>query len=85
MQLTATKLAATKNINGVAFDGSADITIVANAGTLTGTSLANTVTGSSLTSVGTITTGVWSGTTIALAKGGTGATTAECCINKLRS
>jgi len=80
---TATKLAATKNINGVAFDGSADITIVANAGTLTGTSLANTVTGSSLTSVGTITTGVWSGTTIALAKGGTGATTASAALTNL--
>ena len=41
---TATKLAATKNIQGVAFDGSADIT-VATAGTgisVTGTSIANT-------------------------------------------
>jgi len=34
---TATKLAAPKNINGVAFDGSADITITAEANTLTGT------------------------------------------------
>ena len=34
---TATKLAAPKNINGVAFDGSADITITADANTLTGT------------------------------------------------
>jgi hypothetical protein len=34
---TATKLAAPKNINGVAFDGSADITITAAASTLTGT------------------------------------------------
>ena len=33
---TATKLAASKNINGVAFDGSADITVPAAAGTLTG-------------------------------------------------
>ena len=41
---TATKLAATKNIQGVAFDGSADIT-VATAGTgisVTGTQIANT-------------------------------------------
>jgi len=41
---TATKLAATKNIQGVAFDGSSDIT-VATAGTgisVTGTSIANT-------------------------------------------
>jgi hypothetical protein len=34
---TATKLAASKNINGVAFDGSSDITISASAGTLSGT------------------------------------------------
>lgn len=49
---TATKLAASKNINGVAFDGSADITVTAAAGTLTGATLNSTVTGSSLTSVG---------------------------------
>ena len=54
---TATKLAATKNINGVAFDGSADITIAANSNTLTGTTLASNVTNSSLTGVGTLTSG----------------------------
>jgi hypothetical protein len=70
---TATKLAATKNINGVAFDGSADITItaIADAGTLSGTTLNATITGSSLTSVGTITTGIWSATNIGIAHGGT--------------
>ena len=51
---TATKLATSRNINGVAFDGSGDITVTADAGTLTGTTLKSTVTGSSLTSVGTI-------------------------------
>ena len=51
---TTTKLASSKNINGVAFDGTADITITANAGTLTGTSLNSTVINSSLTSVGTL-------------------------------
>ena len=51
---TATKLATARNINGVAFDGSADITMPAAAGTLTGTTLKSTVTGSSLTSVGTL-------------------------------
>ena len=53
---TATKLAATKNINGVAFDGSADITItaIADAGTLSGTTLNGTILNSSLTSVGTL-------------------------------
>ena len=80
---TATKLAATKNINGVAFDGSADITIVADANTLTGTTLASNVVNSSLTSVGAITSGVWSATTIAIAKGGTGATTKTAAFDAL--
>ena len=43
---------------------------------LSKTTLGSTVTGSSLTSVATITSGVWNGTTIALSSGGTGATTA---------
>jgi len=44
---------------------------------LSGTTLGSGVTGSSLTSVGTIATGVWNGTAIALANGGTGATSAS--------
>jgi hypothetical protein len=71
---TATKLATARNINGVAFDGSSDIAIATDANTLTGTTLASNVVTSSLTSVGTITSGTWSGTTIAVAKGGTGLT-----------
>ena len=51
---TATKLATTRNINGEAFDGSADITVTAAAESLSGSTLNATVTGSSLTSVGTI-------------------------------
>ena len=53
---TATKLATARNINGVAFDGSADILIAAAASAeqLTGTTIKSTVTGSSLTSVGTL-------------------------------
>ena len=43
---------------------------------LSGTTLGSGVTGSSLTSVGTIATGVWNGTDIAIADGGTGASTA---------
>ena len=43
---------------------------------LSGTTLGSGVTGSSLTSVGTITTGVWNGTDIAVADGGTGASDA---------
>ena len=52
---TATILATARDINGVSFNGSADITITAAAGTLTGATLASGVTASSLTSVGTLT------------------------------
>ena len=51
---SATILATARNINGVSFDGSADITVTAAAGTLTGATLASGVTASSLTSVGTL-------------------------------
>lgn len=57
---TATTLATSRNINGVAFNGGADITVTAAADTLTGTTLNSSVITSSLTSVGTITTGTWS-------------------------
>lgn len=52
---TATALQTARNINGVAFDGTASITVPAAAGTLTGATLAAGVTASSLTSVGTLT------------------------------
>ena len=52
---TATTLQTARNINGVSFNGSADITVTAAAGTLTGTTLNSTVVTSSLTSVGTLT------------------------------
>lgn len=45
--------------------------VVAPAGTLTGTTLASNVVNSSLTSVGTISTGVWQGTPVGIAFGGT--------------
>jgi hypothetical protein len=51
---TATTLQTARNINGVSFNGSADITVTAAAGTLTGATLASGVTASSLTSLGTI-------------------------------
>ena len=44
---------------------------------LSGSTLGSGVTASSLTSVGTITSGTWNGTTIAIANGGTGATSAS--------
>jgi len=72
---SAATLTTARNINGVAFDGSANITITADANTLTGTVLNSTVVTSSLTSVGTIATGVWNGTDIAVSDGGTGAST----------
>ena len=50
---------------------------------LSGTTLGSGVTGSSLTSVGTIDTGVWNGTDIAIADGGTGASTASAARDNL--
>jgi len=55
---TATALQTARNINGVAFDGTANITVppgAADASTLTGATLASNVLASSLTSVGTLT------------------------------
>jgi hypothetical protein len=50
---------------------------IAGTSVLSGSTLGSGVTGSSLTSVGTITSGTWTGTAIAVANGGTGATTAS--------
>lgn len=47
---TATALQTARTINGVSFDGTANITVPAAAGTLTGSTLASGVTASSLTS-----------------------------------
>ncbi|MBI9055869.1 MAG: hypothetical protein JEY96_18750, partial [Bacteroidales bacterium] len=52
---TATALATARDINGIAFDGTADIIVTSAAGTLTGNTLNATVINSSLTSVGTLT------------------------------
>lgn len=57
--------------------------VIAPAGTLSGTTLNSTVVSSSLTSVGTITSGTWNGTTIAIANGGTGQTTATAAYKAL--
>lgn len=64
-----------RTINGTSFDGSTNITVTSAAGTLTGTTLNATVVSSSLTSVGTIATGVWNGTKVGEAYGGTNQTT----------
>ena len=50
----ATKLANARNINGISFDGTGNITIAADANTLTGTTLNSTILASGLTSVGTL-------------------------------
>ena len=60
---------------GVSFGSLATLN-AAPAGTLTGTTLASNVVNSSLTSVGTITSGTWNGTTVGISYGGTGQTTA---------
>lgn len=59
---TATALQTARLINTVSFNGTADITVTAAAGTLTGATLAAGVTASSLTSVGTLTALTVSGT-----------------------
>jgi hypothetical protein len=63
---TATTLATARNINGVSFNGSADVTVPAAASTLTGTTLASGVTASSLTSLGTLTALTMGGTLAAV-------------------
>ena len=50
---------------------------------LNGSTLGSGITSSSLTSVGTIATGVWQGTAVAVAYGGTGATDAETARTNL--
>ena len=51
---TATRLATAKSINGVNFDGTNNITVTADAATLTGTTLNSGITLSSLNQVGTL-------------------------------
>jgi len=51
---TASRLATPVTINGVSFDGSANITVPASANTLTGNTIPSNVTQSSLTSIGTL-------------------------------
>jgi hypothetical protein len=57
---SAATLTTARNINGVSFNGSADITVTAAAGTLTGTVLNSTVVTSALSTVGVISSGTWS-------------------------
>lgn len=52
---TATRLATSRTINGVSFDGTENITVTADASTLTGNVLNSSVTASNLTQLGTLT------------------------------
>lgn len=74
---------ASMTINGTEVTLGSSGTVAANANTLTGTTLPVTVVDSSLTSVGTLTTGTWNASTIAISYGGTGGTTASEAINNL--
>ena len=73
----------TSNGAGAAPSWQAAASGAAAAGTLTGTTLASNVVTSSLTTVGTIGTGVWQGTAVGLAYGGTGKTTAPAAMANL--
>lgn len=72
----------TVNAKGLITAASGNV-VIAPAGTLSGTTLNATVVSSSLTSVGTITSGTWTGTTIAITNGGTGQTSASAAFAAL--
>ena len=86
---TATALQTARQINGVSFNGTADITVTAAAGTLTGTTLNATVVNSSLTSLGTLSSLVVSGTStsgnLALTAGNIATTAGNLTLAPVRS
>ena len=74
-------LAFSATANTITFPNHTDYTLIGNGdvGTVTNTMLAGSIAssklvGTDIATVGTITTGIWTGTTIAVANGGTGAT-----------
>lgn len=77
---TATQLATARTINGVSFNGTANITITAAAETLTGTTLNSTVTESNLSALGTLNslavadTGITIGSTLSILSDSTSST-----------
>lgn len=86
---TATALAANPSDCGadtyattIAANGNLTCATVTNAG-LAGSIAASKLVGTDIATVGTITSGTWNGTTIAIANGGTGQTTANAALNAL--
>jgi hypothetical protein len=73
---TLANLTVTNPIAGSITGNAATSTTATTAGNITATSNTTLTSLSNLNTVGTITSGVWSGTTVAIEKGGTGATTA---------
>lgn len=74
----------TVNAKGLVTAASGNV-VIAPAGTLSGTTLNSTVVTSSLTALGTISTGVWQGTVVAVGFGGTGLSSAGTSGNILTS
>jgi hypothetical protein len=82
---SATQLATPRQINGVRFDGTANITVSAAAATLTGNTLNSTVTQSSLVSLGTLNSLTVADAGISIGSGGTLQFLVESAIPTLRS
>ena len=82
---TASQLATPRKINGINFDGSADVTVPAAAGTLTGNTLNPAVTQSSLVSVGTLNSLFVSNAGITIGAAGTLKFTVESSTPTIRS
>lgn len=78
------KVPTTRTVNGHAL--SSDVTVTKSdigLGNVENTALSTWTGSTNITTLGTIGTGTWNGTTISIAKGGTGQTTAPLAINAL--
>jgi hypothetical protein len=86
---TSSSLAGLSSVTSTNFTGnltgdvSGNASTATTAGNITATSNTSLTSLSNLNTVGTITSGIWSGTAISLSKGGTGATTASAARTNL--